>query len=188
MRRTYPTDLSDAEWSCLKPHLPAPKADGCPRVYPLREILNAVFYVVRSLPPSPRSGTTRLVARGQHPHQQADLLRLHAAPSGELAPSISELSARGVAIANPRAYVTCVEVWAAAPHVAWAWGTRGSGEGSWAVREPEASLYVRPFSFLPRSIARALRVYQDLLRLPVGTAPVASPVHAVLLLPASVFR
>ncbi len=48
MRRTYPTDLSDAEWGRLEPHLPAPKATGRPRVYPLREILNAVFYVVRS--------------------------------------------------------------------------------------------------------------------------------------------
>jgi putative transposase len=48
MRRTYPTDLSDAEWGCLEPHLPAPKATGRPRVYPLREIINAIFYVVRS--------------------------------------------------------------------------------------------------------------------------------------------
>ena len=48
MRRTYLTDLSDAEWACLKPHLPAPKANGRPRIYPLREILNVIFYVVRS--------------------------------------------------------------------------------------------------------------------------------------------
>src|SRR5215216_3137710 len=48
MRRTYPTDLSDAEWGCLEPHLPAPKATGRPRVYPLREIINAIFYLLRS--------------------------------------------------------------------------------------------------------------------------------------------
>src|SRR3954449_6890617 len=48
MRRAYQTDLSDAEWSYLEPHLPAPKAPGRPRVHPLREILNAIFYVVRS--------------------------------------------------------------------------------------------------------------------------------------------
>ena|SRR5215213_686660 len=48
MRKPYSTELSDAEWTCLEPHLPAPKADGRPRVYPLREILNAMFYVVRS--------------------------------------------------------------------------------------------------------------------------------------------
>ncbi len=48
MRRTYPTDLSDAEWACIKPHLPTPKAPGRPRVHSLREILNAIFYMVRS--------------------------------------------------------------------------------------------------------------------------------------------
>jgi putative transposase len=48
MRTTYPTDLSDAEWDCLEPHLPTPKATGRPRVYPLREIIDAIFYVVRS--------------------------------------------------------------------------------------------------------------------------------------------
>lgn len=48
MKKPYATDLSDAEWACLEPHLPAPKANGRPRVYPLREILNAIFYVVRS--------------------------------------------------------------------------------------------------------------------------------------------
>jgi putative transposase len=48
MRTTYPTDLSDAEWNYLEPHLPAPKATGRPRIYPTREIINAIFYVVRS--------------------------------------------------------------------------------------------------------------------------------------------
>src|ERR671911_680378 len=48
MRTTYPTDLTDAEWSCLEPYLPAPRATGRPRVYPLREIINAIFYMVRS--------------------------------------------------------------------------------------------------------------------------------------------
>jgi putative transposase len=49
MRKPYPTDLSDTEWAYLEPYLPAPKANGRPRVfYPLREILNAIFYVVRS--------------------------------------------------------------------------------------------------------------------------------------------
>jgi len=48
MRKPYPTDLSDAEWSCLEPHLPVPKATGRPRIHSQREILNAVFYVLRS--------------------------------------------------------------------------------------------------------------------------------------------
>src|SRR3712207_5533821 len=46
MRRAYQTDdLSDAEWACIEPHLPTPKAPGRPRVHPLREILDAIFYI-----------------------------------------------------------------------------------------------------------------------------------------------
>ena len=48
MRKAYQTDLSDAEWSCLEPHLPTPKASGRPRIYALREILDAIFYVLKS--------------------------------------------------------------------------------------------------------------------------------------------
>jgi putative transposase len=48
MRKAYQTDLSDAEWCCLEPHLPAPKANGRPRIYPLREFLDAIFYVLKS--------------------------------------------------------------------------------------------------------------------------------------------
>jgi putative transposase len=47
MRKPYPTDLSDAEWSCLEEHLPAPQNYGRPRVHSWREILNAIFYIVR---------------------------------------------------------------------------------------------------------------------------------------------
>src|SRR5215212_1174434 len=48
MRKPYPTDLSDAERACMEPHLPTPNAAGRPRVHSLREILNAIFYTVRS--------------------------------------------------------------------------------------------------------------------------------------------
>jgi putative transposase len=48
MRSAYLTDLSDAEWAYLKHHLSAPKLSGRPRIYCLREILNAVFYIARS--------------------------------------------------------------------------------------------------------------------------------------------
>jgi putative transposase len=48
MRKAYQTDLSDAEWGCLEPLLPALKATGCPRIHPLREVLDAIFYVVKS--------------------------------------------------------------------------------------------------------------------------------------------
>ena len=48
MRKPYPTDLSDEEWSYIEPHLPAPRAPGRPRLHAWREILNAIFYIVRS--------------------------------------------------------------------------------------------------------------------------------------------
>jgi putative transposase len=48
MRKTYPTDLSDAEWSYIEPHIPTPGAPGRPRVHSLREILDAVFYLLKS--------------------------------------------------------------------------------------------------------------------------------------------
>jgi putative transposase len=47
MRKAYQTDLSDGEWSFLEPHLPIPNATGRPRMHSTREILNAVFYIVR---------------------------------------------------------------------------------------------------------------------------------------------
>src|SRR5215217_4855676 len=48
MRKRYPTDLSDAEWRYIEPHLPASKGHGRPRTHSLREILNAVFYLLKS--------------------------------------------------------------------------------------------------------------------------------------------
>jgi putative transposase len=48
MRRTYLTDLSDAEWECIEGLLPTPQNEGRPRLHSLREILNAIFYVVKS--------------------------------------------------------------------------------------------------------------------------------------------
>jgi putative transposase len=46
-RQHYPTDMTDAEWSCLEPHIPPPKPGGRPRVHPVREILNGVFSILR---------------------------------------------------------------------------------------------------------------------------------------------
>jgi putative transposase len=47
MRKAYQSDLSDAEWSFLEPHLPIPNTTGRPKMHSTREILNAVFYIVR---------------------------------------------------------------------------------------------------------------------------------------------
>ena len=46
--RRYPTDLSDDEWRCIRPHLPEPTGQGRPRLHGLRAILDAVFYVLKS--------------------------------------------------------------------------------------------------------------------------------------------
>ena len=47
MRRAYQSDLSDEEWEVIESHRPIPRTPGRPRLHPLREILDAVFYVVR---------------------------------------------------------------------------------------------------------------------------------------------
>src|SRR3989304_3026325 len=44
----YPSDLSDKEWELLNPLLPLPKARGRKRRVNLREIVNAIFYVLRT--------------------------------------------------------------------------------------------------------------------------------------------
>jgi putative transposase len=46
-RSSYPTDLNDAEWHQIVPHLPDENLRGRPRKRPIREILDAIFYVVR---------------------------------------------------------------------------------------------------------------------------------------------
>ena len=46
MRKAYQSDLSDAEWSYIVPYLPTPQAPGRPRVHTLREIIDAIFYIV----------------------------------------------------------------------------------------------------------------------------------------------
>ena len=48
MRKPYLTDLSDDEWKYIEPHMPRPLGYGRPRIHSLGEILNAIFYVLRS--------------------------------------------------------------------------------------------------------------------------------------------
>jgi putative transposase len=48
-RVPYPSDLSDKEWNIIKPHIPNPQTNrGRKRVHSYREILNAIFYLLRS--------------------------------------------------------------------------------------------------------------------------------------------
>jgi transposase len=44
----YASDLTDAEWALLEPLLPPPCDQGRPRSWPMREIVNAISYVLRS--------------------------------------------------------------------------------------------------------------------------------------------
>ena len=44
----YDTDLTDAEWNRLEPLVPAAKPGGRPLKHARREIVNAIFYIVRS--------------------------------------------------------------------------------------------------------------------------------------------
>ncbi|MCP4358963.1 MAG: IS5 family transposase [Chloroflexi bacterium] len=47
-RKAYPSDLTDVEWLMLEPLVPPAKTGGRSRTVNIREILNAIFYVLRS--------------------------------------------------------------------------------------------------------------------------------------------
>jgi putative transposase len=47
-RRTYDTDLTDAQWAILEPLLPPPPGGGRPRTTRMREVLNAILYLLRT--------------------------------------------------------------------------------------------------------------------------------------------
>ena len=46
-RRPYSTDLSNEEWQIIRPLVPEAKPGGRPRAHETRELLNAIFYVLR---------------------------------------------------------------------------------------------------------------------------------------------
>ena len=47
MVQRYPTDLTGTEWTILVPLIPAAKPGGRPRTTDMREVVKAVFYVLR---------------------------------------------------------------------------------------------------------------------------------------------
>ncbi len=47
-RAPYPTDLTDRQWRRLEPAIPAAKPGGRPRSADMREIMNAILYVLRN--------------------------------------------------------------------------------------------------------------------------------------------
>jgi transposase len=44
----YASDTTEPEWAVIEPHMPAPAGFGRPLAHPLREIVNAIFYIAQS--------------------------------------------------------------------------------------------------------------------------------------------
>ncbi len=61
----YPSDLTDGEWQLLAPLLPAPAETGRRRSWPMRELMNALFFVLRGGCP------WRMLPEHFPPHQTA---------------------------------------------------------------------------------------------------------------------
>jgi transposase len=47
-RQAYPSDLTDVQWAMLEPLIPLPSLEGRTPIHERREIVNAIFYVLRS--------------------------------------------------------------------------------------------------------------------------------------------
>lgn len=47
-RKPYPSDLSDSQWQIIEPLIPPPKIGGRPRSVSIREVVNAIFYILRA--------------------------------------------------------------------------------------------------------------------------------------------
>ena len=44
----YASDVTDAEWALIEPHMPAAKPLGRPREIELRAVLDAILYIART--------------------------------------------------------------------------------------------------------------------------------------------
>lgn len=47
-RKQYTSDLSDEQWAILEPMVPAAKRGGRPRSVNMREVFNAIFYILKT--------------------------------------------------------------------------------------------------------------------------------------------
>jgi transposase len=46
--QTYPTDLTDHQWDYIKDLIPAAKVGGRPRSLDMRQLINAILYILVS--------------------------------------------------------------------------------------------------------------------------------------------
>ena len=46
--RHYPSDVTDAQWKLIEPHLPPQPGGGRPRETSMRDVLDAIFYILRT--------------------------------------------------------------------------------------------------------------------------------------------
>src|SRR5437763_9196217 len=47
-RKAYPSDLTDEQWELIQIVIPEPKIGGRPRAVDMREVVNAMFYILRA--------------------------------------------------------------------------------------------------------------------------------------------
>ena len=47
-RKPYKSDLTDAEWEIIQPLIPPAKKGGHPRTVNMREVINGIFYVLKT--------------------------------------------------------------------------------------------------------------------------------------------
>lgn len=48
MTKVYDSDLNDAEWALIEPLIPAAKYGGRPRQVNIRQIINGIFYLLKT--------------------------------------------------------------------------------------------------------------------------------------------
>src|SRR5512144_3249618 len=44
----YPSDVTDAQWNLIEPHLPPGPGGGRPRKTKMRDVLDAILYILRT--------------------------------------------------------------------------------------------------------------------------------------------
>src|SRR6188472_472707 len=44
----YPSDLADAQWALIEPHIPPGRPGGRPRKTDMRDVVDAIFYILRT--------------------------------------------------------------------------------------------------------------------------------------------